>query len=279
MTARYKYKGMTMYDRAVDFDVSIQNCTHYSLQLKEEPTVKHAEPVTTPHVIPPSTDGMSQYLYSVMPLCSPDTTMEICYTYCFMNTPGGAKWYLKIICRSTWIRDWDLASFALADEANWDHASLIAIQIFKDDVMMAQENIGENNLFCRFQNSNCLFRTILTEDVEYIDTINIIDCIRHRVSLKIEMDSLQAQIQHNPPQLTQSRQLWNGKIIVLWLIISAVVTATVVGLAWITGTVDALLRWFGSTTTHVLGVVAAAAASAVVNWLMRMVKTGLYGHS
>ena len=263
---RYKYKGMTMYDRAVDFDVSIQNRTHYSLQLKEEPTVKHGEPVTTPHVIPPSTDGMPQYLYSLMPLCSPDTTMEICYTYRFMNTPGGAKWYLKIICRNTWRRD-------------WYHTSLIAIQIFKDDVMMAQDNIGENNLFRRFQNSNCLFHTILTEHVEYTETINIIDCIRHRVSLKIEMDSLQARIQHNPPQLTQPRQLWNGKIVMLWLIISAVVTATVVGLAWITGTVDALLRWFGSTTTHVLGVVAAAAASAVVNWLMRMVKTGLYGHS
>jgi len=72
MTARYKYKGMTMYDRAVDFDVYIQNCTHYSLQLKEEPTVKHGEPVTTPHVIPPSTDACHS-TYTVSCLSAPLT--------------------------------------------------------------------------------------------------------------------------------------------------------------------------------------------------------------
>lgn len=259
----------------VDFHVSIQNCTHYTLQLKDDPTVKEGKPVTTPRAIPPSTDGKTQYLGNVMLRCSPGTTMEICYTYCFMNTPGGAKWYLKIICQNTWRRD-------------GDPTSPIAIQIFKDEVMMAQDNLGENNLFRRFRNPNCLFRTILTEEVEHIEATSAdgrelppfpMESIHHNVSLKIEMDILQALIQHNPPQLTQPQQLWNGKIVMLWFIISAVVTATVVGLAWITGTVDALLRWFGSTTTHVLGVIAAAAASAVVNWLMRMVNTGLYGHS
>ena len=258
----------------VDFHVSIQNCTHYTLQLKDDPTVTQGEPMTTPHAIPPSTDSKTQYLHNGMPRCSPDTTMELCYTYCFMNMPGGAKWYLKIICQNTWRRD-------------GDPASPIAIQIFKNDVMMAQDNLGENNLFRKFRNPHCLFRTILKEEVEHIKATTAegreppypMEGIQHNVSLKIEMDHLQALIQHNPPQLTQPHQLWNGKIVILWLIISAVVTATVVGLAWITGTVDTLLRWFGSTTTHVLGVVAAAAASAVVNWLMRMVNTGLYGHS
>lgn len=255
----------------VTFHVSIQNCTHYTLQLKDEPTVNEGKPVTTPRAIPPSTDGKTQYLQNVMNRCSPDTTMEICYTYRFMNTPGGAKWYLKIICQNAWRRDGTATS-------------PFAIQIFNDDVMMAQDNLGENNLFHGFRNPNCLFHTILTEEVEHVEVkgtehLYPMEGIKHKVSLKIEMDHLQALIQQNPPQLTQPHQLWNGKIVMLWLIISAVVTATVVGLAWITGTVDALLRWFGSTTTHVLGVIAAAAASAVVNWLMRMVNTGLYGHS
>ena len=121
--------------------IPIHNCTPFTLQLRNDKTaVICGKESTTPSAIEPNTN---RYIQNCG-LAGYANGSEIWYTYRFENTPGEPTWYLKIFSEGTIPED----------------NSRFAIQIFREDEMMARESLWDTKKrqFPSHWDSGCLFR-------------------------------------------------------------------------------------------------------------------------